>query len=517
MFEFNRNPTRPAALYLRVSTARQEDEGTSLATQEAACRRYCAERGYPVAAVYREVYTGADLFERPQLSALRAAVRAGEVGVVVAHALDRLSRNQAHLGLIASEVEHAGAAIELVTEKLEDTPEGRLLQSVRGFVAEVERLKLAERTIRGRRARVAGGKPLPGPRPPYGYDWSDEDKARLVENPSTAPIVRSIFAAIVGGTSAQAVATRLTAEGVPTPAGAPSWSRQTVAKIVRHPVYTGEARAFRWQWTTERGTRHGAPTTEADQTVLAGVAPALVSPDIAVAAADRLTRNKYETVRNNRDPEAPLLRGGYAICGYCGHPMTAKNRNGKGTLYLCNRWNRERHGCPGHGIMASILDSAVWARVNNVLTEPEIIASELARLRRDDPTEADVSMVDGQLAVLARRQTALARAVGSLADDEDAAAPVVAQLRSLAEQKRQLEAERNQLGARREQWRLAEGRLTDLTAWCRNVAANLSEMTYDQKRFALAALGVQARVWKRDHDPRYMITMEVPIAETSPR
>ena len=128
-----------AAIYCRVSSAGQED-GSSLDTQEAACRAYAAEHGWTVEAVYREVHTGAALFDRPQMSALREAVRHREINVVVAHALDRLTRNQAHLGLILYEADYAGVAVAFVTERLADTPEGRLLQSVRGFGAEVQRL-----------------------------------------------------------------------------------------------------------------------------------------------------------------------------------------------------------------------------------------------------------------------------------------------------------------------------------------------------------------------------------------
>src|SRR5690348_17225570 len=45
-----------AALYCRVSTGKQEDEGTSLASQEERCRAYAAEHGYAVGEgqVYRE-------------------------------------------------------------------------------------------------------------------------------------------------------------------------------------------------------------------------------------------------------------------------------------------------------------------------------------------------------------------------------------------------------------------------------------------------------------------------------
>ena len=35
-----------------------------------------------------------------------------------------------------------------------------------------------------------------------------------------------------------------------------------------------------------------------------------------------------------------------------------------------------------------------------------------------------------------------------------------------------------------------------LTAWCQTVAANLDTLTYDERRLALTALGVQVRVWQ---------------------
>src|SRR5215217_6281232 len=77
------------ALYLRVSTARRESEGTSLETQEAACRAFAAERGYRLAATFSDVYTGEDVFNRPGMADLRAFLRGHGTDVVIAYALDR--------------------------------------------------------------------------------------------------------------------------------------------------------------------------------------------------------------------------------------------------------------------------------------------------------------------------------------------------------------------------------------------------------------------------------------------
>ena len=116
---------RRAAIYVRVSTGQQEEEGSSLETQEERCRAFATERGYDLDEehVYREVHTGVELWERPELTALREAVRRRDVDVVVAYAIDRLSRDPVHLGVVLSEAEHAGVEVEFVTEPLDLSPE----------------------------------------------------------------------------------------------------------------------------------------------------------------------------------------------------------------------------------------------------------------------------------------------------------------------------------------------------------------------------------------------------------
>src|SRR5687767_11700304 len=86
-----RTSVQRAVIYCRVSSTGQEDN-SSLQTQEEQCRTYAAERGWSVVSTYREVHSGAELFERPQLTLLREAMRRHEFDVLLVHALDRLSR-----------------------------------------------------------------------------------------------------------------------------------------------------------------------------------------------------------------------------------------------------------------------------------------------------------------------------------------------------------------------------------------------------------------------------------------
>jgi len=180
-----------AAIYVRVSSPGQEQDGTSLETQEARCRQYATDHGLTVdeAHVYREVFSGAVLHDRPQMSTLRQIARDGRNDVVVSWAVDRLSRNQAHLYIVAEELEDSGVRLEFVTEVVEDSAVGKFLRSAKAFAAEVEREKFRERAMTGKVARVQSGKLMHGKTPLYGYDWSDDSKGRLTVNPVQAGVV----------------------------------------------------------------------------------------------------------------------------------------------------------------------------------------------------------------------------------------------------------------------------------------------------------------------------------------
>lgn len=204
-----------ALVYCRVSTKAQED-GTSLDTQAEACVSHAEKLGYSVTRVTKEIYSGAELWDRPLLSRDREAIRRGEFQVIICYAIDRLSRNVGHLTLLLEEAERAGCRLLFVTEDLDSSPEGKLLHSVRGYVAEIERLKIKERTIRGRRAKVASGKIVGRGFGLFGYTLN-RDVGRRTTHASQAAIVRRIFQEIASGYSAWRVADGLDRDHIPTP------------------------------------------------------------------------------------------------------------------------------------------------------------------------------------------------------------------------------------------------------------------------------------------------------------
>jgi site-specific DNA recombinase len=520
-----KTPSGPerAALYPRVSGKSQEEDGTSLGTQEARMRAYARSKGYTVddAHVLPEVHTGTELWERPLLTKLREFVRRRDVDVVIAYAIDRLSRDPVHLGVILAEADHAGARVEFVTEPLDDSPEGPLIRFVRGYAAKIEHEKIKERTLRGKRARAEAGKLVPGCRPRYGYRFT-AGKASYRPDPATATIVRRMFALAEQGVTVRGIAARLSEDGVPTPArAARAWSHTTVRTILRDPIYTGQGAAWRFVVVRDRqrGTKNVRWRDPSERVTLpTGTVPTLVDASTFAAVQTRLRLNQERAARNNRAPHLTLLRGGFARCGHCGYAMQAQatkgGRRGYGAvIYRCARASAVDGEECQFNIRAAILDRAAWEPIEALLRNPASVRTKLEQSRTADPSADDLAGVERSLARVARQQRNL---VEQLANLRGAAADLVAQKLAVLETERErLGDERAALLARQEAWRAGQERLDEFERWCATVAADLGSASYDEKRRALDLLNVRVRVWRTGHDPRYEVSASVGLASAA--
>src|SRR5689334_24360093 len=182
-----------AIVYSRVSTDAQERDGTSLDTQERACLTFAHERGWRVVETIRDTASGYTL-DRPGMERVRRLIRDGAADVLLSYAVDRLARNQTKLAVLLDEADETGVVLECVTEKVEDSPLGKLVMSLRAFAAEVEREKIVERTTRGKLERARSGRiPQAFGRGCYGYTYNPSIGQREIE-PFQAQVVRRIFA-----------------------------------------------------------------------------------------------------------------------------------------------------------------------------------------------------------------------------------------------------------------------------------------------------------------------------------
>jgi site-specific DNA recombinase len=176
---------------------------------------------------------------------------------VVVYAVDRLSRNQNHIGVLFEEVQQADARLEVVTEKFEDTAIGRFILAARAFTAEVEREKIAERTMRGKRERARWGRiPHAMGRGCYGYIYDARTGVREVDA-FQAEIVRRIFVRFTETRSFSAVSNELNDQGIPAHRGG-RWYPLTIRNMLRNESYTGRLYYGRTRWVALSMRRCGS-------------------------------------------------------------------------------------------------------------------------------------------------------------------------------------------------------------------------------------------------------------------
>jgi site-specific DNA recombinase len=487
-----------AITYARVSTDAQGDEGSSLETQRERCLGYCREHGYQHVEHYQDTWTGSRYRDRPGLSALREAVRARLCDVVVVYAIDRLSRNQAHLYVLAEELADHGVRLEFVTESFEDSAVGRFIRSAKAFAAEVEREKIAERTVRGKQARLRSGRLLISNTPLYGY-LPNATRDAYVLNPETAPVVERIYHLCLEGYTTRGIARLLASEGVPSPSGRPGWSNQQVGNILHHPAYSG--RHYGWYsqrtpWSFEQAI----PLPE-------GVAPRIVSDAVWEAVQARLPRNKAHASRNARDPFAALLLGGLARCGTCGWTMSYEGRSGDGRYpkYVCSRRNYLPAPCPDRPVISvRRLDADVWASVMDLVLHPERLIAHWSNGHDAAGIEREAARLGQRERELTRQQRNLTRALADT--DEPAVASIIRA--DLVDVTRQLEAVRaamQALTAQQQAAALASADGRALVAWANETACTIANAEAPERRRIVERLGVSVLVYRHGHRPRWEV------------
>ncbi|MDP9356596.1 MAG: recombinase family protein [Chloroflexota bacterium] len=524
--------TKRCAIYLRVSDEKQEKDGYGLASQEDGCRKYAAEQGWQIIGVWSDVRSGAYLFERPGLTAVRDLVKQRGVDVVLCHAFDRLSRDQNHRGLIFTEANQAGVEIAAVTERLDDTPEGRLLTAVGGFVAEVERLKIIERTQRGLVARAKSGKPLGTAVAPYGLRWRDEGKTGYDIDPDTVGIVRRIFDECDRGVSLRQIGLRLEADGIlprrHDRSGTTTWGASTVRLILTSGFYTGHGTAFRWETTRRRGqsTLQRFRDPEDQIPLPEGVYPQVINRALCDRVQRRLQTNKRESIRADRNPEVGILRRGIGVCGYCGNTLSVMYSRGV-PVYRCGTNVRQRHGCPFHSILVDTLDDAVWRWAWGIALDPKKAAEAIAAMNRrinegrpDGVTEAEIAAMDQRIAEVERKRRNLVTRL-ALVDDDEAARLVADQINALSETARSLGEERRRLEAQRDAMTTGLIRLTGIERFCEDVRREVHvcyrvkdlplvwRPGFREKRQVLHRLGAEVKLWRADHEPRWAASLRL--------
>jgi DNA invertase Pin-like site-specific DNA recombinase len=150
------------AIYARVSTS-NNGQDTSMQTRE--LREYCKLRGWKFAGQYVDEGISGTKDSRPELNKLMADAHRRRFDAVVVWRFDRFARSVSHLLRALETFKALGIEFVSLSEQVDtSTPTGKMVFTVLGAVAELERSLIAERVKAGLRNARAKGKRLGRPR-----------------------------------------------------------------------------------------------------------------------------------------------------------------------------------------------------------------------------------------------------------------------------------------------------------------------------------------------------------------
>jgi len=303
-------------IYCRVSS-KEQVEGTSLESQELACREYAARNRIDVLKVFVEKGESAKFADRTQLLELMEFCRHKENGthVLLVWKIDRLARNVGdHFNIKASLLKQ-GVRVVSVTEPIDANPEGNLLETILAGFAQFDNDLRATRTLQGMKRKIHEG--IFPWKPPLGYTTVNQpgNKKTDPDEPDQPAfgLLQRVWNEFATGAYTKAEILRLaTAWGVRTKRGA-LLSKQSLSQMLRDPFYAG---IIRDPWSGEEHPGRHLP---------------LVSREV-FAQVQAVTARRNRSVRHQRiRPEFPLRM--FARCSACKHYLTGGFSRGRSKYY----------------------------------------------------------------------------------------------------------------------------------------------------------------------------------------
>ncbi|UWQ51694.1 recombinase family protein [Leisingera caerulea] len=315
-----------AVIYCRVSSTKQKIEGSGLESQEHRCRQYAEANGYEVEAVFPDDASGGgDFMNRPGMVALLSYLDAqpGKGYVVIFDDLKRFARDTEFHIKLRREFQTRGARIECLNFRLDDSPEGKFVETIFAAQGELEREQNRRQVIQKMKARVEKGYWVFAP--PAGYEYASDrihGKLLMRDEPIASIIQEALEGYASGRFRSQAEVKRFLESKPAFPKNFPNGEirAQKVTDLLTNPIYAGCVELPNWNVSLRKGQHEGLISFEEFERIRA-----------------RRMQRPVTPARKDINADFPLR--GFVMCDDCSQPMTAcwsKGRSSRYPYYLCD-------------------------------------------------------------------------------------------------------------------------------------------------------------------------------------
>jgi site-specific DNA recombinase len=371
-----------AALYLRVSTARQAEHDVSIPDQKRQGEAHCASRGYQLVETYVERGASATNDRRPEFQRMIEAgtSKPAPFDVVIVHSFSRFFRDHFELEFYVRKLAKNGVRLVSITQEMGDDPMHVMMRQIMALFDEYQSKENAKHVIRALKENARQGF-WNGSLPPIGYrvvaaeQRGAKVKKKLETDPLHAETVRLIYRlALQGdGTTGQMgvkkIVSYLNRNRRFTRDGG-RWGIGQVHRILTRRTYIGEH-----EFNKRSKSKELKPVSEI---VVVPVPPIIDRETFDTVQA--LLKARHPTVTPSAVISGPTLLTGLIHCAKCGGAMTIRTgKGGRYRYYACSMKARQGPtACSGMAVPMEKLDDLVASHMEERLLQPERLETILA-------------------------------------------------------------------------------------------------------------------------------------------
>lgn len=227
-----------AALYIRVSSKMQAEEGFSMEAQHDILMSVIERKSLDLFKVYSDPAISGKTFKRPGVQMMLQDMKDGKFDTIIIHKLDRLSRNQGDLYGFINLINKLDIRLIIAAQGSEEidtrSAMGKAFLMFSGIWAEIYLDNLREETLKGLTKKAQnGGRHMS--RPPLGYAFDNELKLVIVEE--EAELIIKVFDMYLRGIGRNKIAQHMNTFSHMKEGG--KWGGKEIRTIVSNPTYAG--------------------------------------------------------------------------------------------------------------------------------------------------------------------------------------------------------------------------------------------------------------------------------------
>ncbi len=381
-----------AVIYARYSSGNQSE--ASIEDQVRQCRARIDQEEWSLTEIYSDAAISGATVLRPGYQKMLGAARNGAFDIVVAEALDRLSRDQEDIAGLYKQLSFVG--VMLIT--LSEGEINELHVGLKGTMNALFLKDLALKTRRGLEGRVRQG--FSGGGNAYGYDVVRETDAsgeplrgKRRINEAEAAIVRRIFEEFTAGRSPKVIAHALNHEHVPAPAGK-DWGPSTIygnwrrgTGIINNELYIG-----RLVWNRQRyikdpktGKRQARMNPKSEWIMEAVPHLRIINDEIWERVKQRQEKTRFRiikgpgNIRSEKARRPRYLLSGLIKCGECGGGFSMNGAN----RYACSTAHNKGTCSNRLSIRRDTLEGRVLDGLRKELMHPDLVKAFIDEFHRE--------------------------------------------------------------------------------------------------------------------------------------